>query len=111
MGVVYELMNTLDSLKSEHGLSEIKSVTVGLGEASLVVPKYLTDCWEAATSMDGPYKGVKLKINLIEAMGRCGKCDFIYPIVRNDRHCPKCHSDSFTLVDGEQIEISTIEAA
>ena len=110
MGVVFSLMDTLDTLCKENHVKSLKSVTVALGEASLVVPSYLEECWRAATEAGPRYQKTKLVLHLIKAMGRCDKCSKIYPIVEFSRKCPDCGNDSFTLVDGTQIEITQLVA-
>ncbi|MCI1734352.1 MAG: hydrogenase maturation nickel metallochaperone HypA [Bacilli bacterium] len=111
MGVVFSLMDTLDGICKENKVTKLKQVTLSLGEASLVVPSYLQDCWSAATTTGPRYMGTQLVIEPITAMGRCNKCGKIYPITENDRICPDCKSQDFTLVDGQQIEIKEIVVA
>lgn len=109
MGLCFELMSTLDDLLKREGVKHITSITLDVGEASMVVPRFLLDCWEAAKA-DTPYKDCVLKLNLTKAHGRCRECDFVFAIVENDRKCPKCGSvDAFDPVDGMEFEISEIE--
>lgn len=109
MGLCFELMSTLDDLLKREGVSHITSLTLDVGEASMVVPRFLLDCWEAAKA-DTPYKDCSLKLNLTKAHGRCRQCGFVFAIAENDRKCPKCGSmDDFDTIDGTEFEISEIE--
>ena len=45
LGIVFHIMDSLESVAKENSLSAISSVTVEVGEVSTVIPDYLTDCW------------------------------------------------------------------
>ena len=52
MGLCFELISTLDDLLKREGVSHITSITLDVGEASMVVPRFLLDCWEAAKAKE-----------------------------------------------------------
>ena len=45
LGIVFHIMDSLESVAKDNSLSAISSVTVEVGEVSTVIPDYLTDCW------------------------------------------------------------------
>jgi hydrogenase nickel incorporation protein HypA/HybF len=111
MGIVFSLMDTLRSVMKENAVTDVKSVTIQVGEASLVVPRFMTDCWDAARRKT-EFAKTELVIEIVKAEGRCNKCQNVFPIVENNRVCPKCGAaDDFTTVTGMDLEIKEIEAA
>ena len=48
LGVVFHIMDSLESVAKENDVTQIQSVTIEIGEVSTVIPHYLTDCWEWA---------------------------------------------------------------
>ena len=45
LGVVFHIMDSLESVAKENDVTQIQSVTIEIGEVSTVIPHYLTDCW------------------------------------------------------------------
>ena len=45
LGVVFHIMDSLESVAKENDVTQIQSVTIEVGEVSAVIPHYLTDCW------------------------------------------------------------------
>ncbi len=46
LGVVFHIMDSLETVARENQVTHIEGVTVEVGEVSTVIPHYLTDCWE-----------------------------------------------------------------
>ncbi|MCI1245360.1 MAG: hydrogenase maturation nickel metallochaperone HypA [Bacilli bacterium] len=109
MGIAFELIDSLKRICSDEGVTKLKSVTLSLGEASMVVPRYMLDCWSAAT-IDTPFAKAKLKIRIVPCKGKCNRCGMLFSVKRNDRVCPHCHAvNDFVPVTGMGIEITQIE--
>ena len=51
LGIVFEIQKRVTAVAEENGLSlrDIAQVVVEVGEASTIVPRYLKECWPAAT--------------------------------------------------------------
>jgi hydrogenase nickel incorporation protein HypA/HybF len=110
MGIAFELIDTLQGLCAKNRIRRLLSVTLKVGEASMVVPDYLKECWEAAVP-DTAFKDTQLKMVKTIAKGRCNKCGYAFNIAKNDRKCPHCGAyDDFIPISGMEIEISKIEA-
>ena len=43
LGVVFHIMDSLESVAKENDVTQIQSVTIEIGEVSTVIPHYLTD--------------------------------------------------------------------
>lgn len=48
LGIVFHIIDSLESIAKENQLSEIASVTLEIGEVSGVVDSYLKNCWKWA---------------------------------------------------------------
>jgi hydrogenase nickel incorporation protein HypA/HybF len=110
MGIVSEMLDALGDVCKANKVKTLKSVTVAVGEASMVVPSYLSDCWDASI-FDTPFKNTKLIIKMVVADGVCNKCGHTFPIKENDRKCPYCGEiDNFITTTGRDIQIEEVEA-
>lgn len=109
LGIVYEVMNQVGKIARENQISpeEIAAVVLDVGEASLVVPKYLHECWPAAIDRT-EYEHVKLQINEITAVVECKECSTFYEYLKNDRKCPKCGCEHASLVCGKEFLLKEI---
>ncbi len=110
MGIVFSLMDTLRSVMKENGVSKLKSVTLEVGEASLIVPRFMADCWDAARQKT-EFKSTELKMDIVKAEGRCSKCGKAFFIAENNRICPHCGAENdFVTISGMDLNIKEIEA-
>ena len=50
LGIVFHIMDSLEEVAKENQVTQIRSVTVEVGEVSTVLPDYLTDCWNWAVN-------------------------------------------------------------
>ena len=48
LGVVFHIMDSLESVAKENNVTQSHSVTIEVGEVAAVIPHYLTDCWAGA---------------------------------------------------------------
>jgi hydrogenase nickel incorporation protein HypA/HybF len=110
LGIAFELIDTLKGVCEKNHIKRLLSVTLKVGEASMVVPDYMMECWEAAVQ-DTDFKDTKLKMVKTIAKGRCNQCGYGFNIAKNDRKCPHCGAyDDFVPISGMDIEISKVEA-
>jgi hydrogenase nickel incorporation protein HypA/HybF len=110
MGIAFQLIDSLRDLCKENHVKKLISVTLTLGEASMVVPRYMSECWDAAIA-DSEFKETKLKIVTTIAKGRCNVCGTEFEIAKNEQKCPHCGAvNNFIPISGMEVEISEIEA-
>ena len=109
LGIVYEIQKRVAQAAAENGfsLADIASVVVEVGEASTIVPRYLKECWPAAT--DGTeMENAALEVEMITAEVSCNKCGAVYEYLQNDRRCPSCGAIECTIVRGQEFNIKEI---
>lgn len=109
MGIAIQLLDSLRGLCKDNDLHKLVSVTLSVGEASMVVPRFMSECWDAAVA-DTEFKKTTLKIVTVIAHGRCLQCGETFPISQSDRTCPSCGAkNNFIPIDGMDVEITQVE--
>ena len=109
LGIVFEIHKRVTAVAEENdlALSDIAQVVVEVGEASTIVPRYLKECWPAAT--DGTeMQDAELVVELLVATVRCKKCGTVYEYLKNDKKCPDCGAWECTMVTGQEFNIKEI---
>ena len=108
LGIVFHIMDSLESVAKENSLSAISSVTVEVGEVSTVIPDYLTDCWEWAIRKKPLFTGCELIVEVLPAVTWCDGCKQEYGTVAHGRICPHCGSEHTWLLKGNELNIKEI---
>jgi hydrogenase nickel incorporation protein HypA/HybF len=108
LGIVFNIMDSLESVAKENDLTAIQSVTVEVGEVSTVIPDYLTDCWNWARKKKELLQGCEMVVETIHAVTHCDGCGEDYPTVAHGRICPNCGSEKTWLITGNEINIKEI---
>jgi len=109
LGIVFEIQKRVTAVAQENGLalSDIAQVVVEVGEASTIVPRYLKECWPAAT--DGTeMESAELIVELLVATVRCKQCGTVYEYLKNDKKCPNCGAWECVMVTGQEFTIKEI---
>ena len=109
LGIAFHVVSEVDKIAEENGVKEVKGVTLEIGEVSGVIPKYLEDVWVWACQNKSKYmKNCKLNIVVIRGISYCEDCKKTYDTVKG-KVCPHCGSKSTYLVQGNQMNIKSIE--
>ena len=109
LGIVFEIQKRVVAVAQENGLalSDIAQVVVEVGEASTIVPRYLKECWPAAT--DGTeMEHAELVVEILIAKVRCKKCGEVYEYLKNNKKCPACGAWECVMVTGQEFNIKEI---
>jgi len=108
LGIVFHIIDSLQSVAEENNLTQIQGVTIEVGEVSTVIPHYLTDCWNWARAKHDFLKDCCMDVEIIPARTHCDGCNADYETVAHGRICPHCGSESTWLLTGNQINIKEI---
>ena len=108
LGIVFHIIDTLEEVGAENGLTSIARVTLDLGEVTGVLPDYLLDCWRWAADRTELLRGAELDVQKIEAVTVCNACGRTYPTIEHGKTCPHCGSPDTELLRGLEIEIREI---
>jgi len=108
LGVVMEVVKTVEEYASSEGLGRVSAVVLQIGELSSMIPRYVEACYPAAC--DGTtLEGSVLKIEILPANGRCTGCGRIYNVPGNDGVCPFCGARDREMLGGREFLIKEIE--
>ncbi len=111
LGVVFHVIKTIENLAKENELTEIKSVTLEIGEVSTVIEDYLRKCWKWSVEKKSVLlKDTELLVEKIPAITYCEDCKEQYGTVEHGKICPHCGSQNTYLVQGNEFLIKEIEA-
>lgn len=108
LGVVFHIMDSLETVARENQVTHIEGVTVEVGEVSTVIPHYLTDCWEWAIRKRPLLAGCQLHVEVLPAVTYCEGCCQEYPTVAHGRICPHCGSEKTWLLRGNELNIKEV---
>lgn len=107
IGVVREVIKTVQHYAEENNISAVSEVVLDIGELSLIVPKYVEDLYPVCA--DGTIlENAKLIINITPGQAICNECDEIFNVVENKGYCPNCHSFDKDVLSGRDFIIREI---
>ena len=111
LGVVFHVIKTVENVAKENGITEIKSVTLEIGEVSTVMEDYLRKCWKWSVEKKSTMlMQTELLVETIEAVTYCEDCGQTYRTVDYGKICPHCGSEHTYLIAGNEFNIKEIEA-
>lgn len=111
LGVVFHVIKTVENLAKENDLTEIKSVTLEVGEVSTVIEDYLRKCWKwSVEKKSAMMQNTELLVEKIPAITFCEECQQNYGTVEHGKKCPHCGSERTYLLQGNEFNIKEIEA-
>ena len=110
MGLADAMMKTARCIVSGEGDVVVQSITVELGDLSGVVPRFLTECWEAVS--DGTeFEDTELILHTVPATANCMDCGHTFVVSVDDLRCPRCRSDKLKPLSGQDMTITEIQVA
>ncbi|HET6785049.1 MAG TPA: hydrogenase maturation nickel metallochaperone HypA [Erysipelotrichaceae bacterium] len=109
LGVVIEVVKTLERVVKENDLKEVETIVLQIGEISSMMPKYIEDCFDVA--VDGTqFEKTQLKIEILTATALCRPCQKVFRLVENDGLCKCCKGNDWELLSGKEFLIKEIVA-
>ena len=109
LGVVIEVVKTVEKVALENNLTKIDSVVLQIGELSSMIPKYIESCFPVAVE-NTSLQNTKLKIQVIPANGICKCCNKVFNVKENNGQCIYCSSKRWDLISGKEFVIKEIVA-
>lgn len=109
LGIVYQVIKTVEEVMAEQGLKELDSITLEIGEMRDIVPKFIEEAWQAVRQTT-PYPDAELEIDIIPARARCKNCGAVRNVKQIDFECPLCKSDKLEIFSGREFNIKQITA-
>ncbi len=109
LGVVFHIMDSLESIAAKNAATGISKVILELGEVSTVMESYLQSCWKWAAKKRELFADAKLVVETLPAVTYCEGCGKTYATVAHGKICPYCHSPDTWLLQGNEFNIKEIE--
>ena len=110
LGIVFEVIRTVEDIAKEQSLTQIAGITLSIGELSLIVPQYIEECFPAAIDGKPMFADTKLVINVIPGEAKCKDCGTIFNVIAQKGYCPNCNSFDKEVVSGKEFLIEEILA-
>ncbi len=109
IGVVIEVVKTVESFARKNGVTKIKTLVVQIGELSSTIPRYFEACYPAA--VEGTMlQDAELKLEIMPGNGICIECNKVFNLMANNNICPKCGSKHWEILSGKEFMIKEIIA-
>lgn len=108
LGVVFEVIKTVEKVAVEQNIKEIDTIVLEVGELCAVVPSYLEECFPAAIDKNPRFKDSKLKLEIISGVAKCDECGKVFNVVENKGYCPECNCFDKELLSGREFTIKEI---
>ena len=107
IGVVRQVVRTVEDFAKENDIKEVSGIVLDIGELSLVIPKYVEDIFEV-TAKGSILEGAELIMNVIPGMAECEECDEIFNVIEHEGYCPNCGSFEKEILSGKDFLIKEI---
>jgi len=109
LGVVIEVVKTVENFAIRNKLTKIDTIVLQIGELSSMIPKYIEECYPAA--VDGTMlEDTKLKVEILPGNVICKNCNKVYNLLQNRKECPYCKNSVWELLSGKEFLIKEIVA-
>jgi hydrogenase nickel incorporation protein HypA/HybF len=108
MGIVIQMINTLDAYARKNDLESIKKVVLQIGELSPALPKYISWFFQEIKPDYPLLKDCELEIEVNQTQAQCSICDTSFVASSNTFTCPNCKSTGISIVAGNELIIKEI---
>jgi hydrogenase nickel incorporation protein HypA/HybF len=109
LGVIIEVVKTVERIAVEQHLTKIESLTLQIGKLSSVVPEYIEKSYPVAVG-GSMLQDTRLIIDILPANGMCRECGHVYDIVDSEKICPHCKAQNYDILSGREFFIKEISA-
>lgn len=107
IGVLIEIVKTVEKFAKENEVEKIESLVLQIGELSSMIPNYMKTLYPAAVEST-ILEGSRLEIEVLPANGLCKDCKKVYNLVENKGVCPYCKSKNLEILSGKEFNIKEI---
>ena len=107
MGIVLNMIETVEQIAAENHAEKIGSLVLQIGELSTAIPAYMRECFDMAKERT-ILEDAELVIEVIPGNGVCQDCGKVYNVVKSNAKCPRCGSRMWECVSGRELLIKEI---
>lgn len=109
LGIVYQIVRTVDEVMAEQSLTDIESIVLQIGEMSDVVPRFIAEAWKNVAPTTN-YPNAEFELEIIPAIAKCTGCGNEDKVKNIGLTCDKCGSSDFKIISGREFMIKQIVA-
>ena len=82
LGVVIEVVKTVEKFAKKNSLTKIDTLVIQIGELSSMIPRYIEACYPAA--VEGTLlQETNIKIEILPGNGICKNCNKVFNLIEN----------------------------
>lgn len=107
LGILNSMVHTLERIVKEQDVTKVHKIVIEIGELSGIVPRYLEQCWPAA-SYKTFMEGTQLELIVIPGIVKCRSCGRVFNAVYSDLSCPDCGGTGMDILEGDDMIIKEI---
>ena len=108
ISVLKKIVDTCERVAADNGVSNIKGITLTVGELTGYIPYFFTEYFPLVTKDKPLFEGAQLQIREIKGEALCKECGSLYNVMRCEGQCPRCGSRSKTIIGGEEFRLEQI---
>lgn len=109
LGICDALLKMIRKVAKDEELSVIHRITVEVGSLSGVVPKYMSDCWDAVA--DGTeLQDTEFIVEELQGTAQCMDCETVFPADAERLCCPECGGSKLVPLTGRELTLKEILA-
>lgn len=109
VGIVREILNTVEDAARGANASCVVSVSLRIGEMCEVVPEALDFAWKTLRAERPLASGAELHVETVLPASACLDCGAEFDHDRFHCRCPECGSANTLLLHGRELEITSLE--
>jgi hydrogenase nickel incorporation protein HypA/HybF len=109
LNIMFRIVETVQGVIDEHGLSEIGAVVLDVGALSTVTHSYLNNYFPIAAN-GTELEGAELRIRELPANAQCLSCSREYDVKESRGICPDCGRSDYDLLSGTGFYVKEILA-
>ena len=107
LGVISALVNTVERLVHDEGLTEVEKIVIEVGELSGIIPHYIEQCYPAAVYKTFMEK-TALELITVPGIVKCRDCGLVFNAAGNDLRCPDCGAQDLEILGGNDMVVREI---
>ena len=109
LGIMTGVMESVGTAAREAGAERVLKVSLQVGVMTAAIEDALQFAFEALAENDSYFEGATLEIEMIQPKSICTQCGHEFTHDRFHMLCPECGSPFLQLLEGKELQISSIE--
>lgn len=109
LGIMTGVMESVESVAREAGAERVLKVSLQVGVMTEAIEDALQFAFEALAENNDYFEGATLEVEMIQPKSICTQCGHEFTHDRFHMLCPECGSPFLQLLEGKELQISSIE--